>query len=254
MVKFILLGSGRSGSSLITESLAEHPEVRIGTELFHSEEEPRRVAFSYFHKTNGSGHDAPHYRSGTDGKRFLEQDVFSQRFDTGVRAVGFKMFYVHARSNPREKTAWDYLISNKDIRVIHLIRTNLLEAYISLRIAFVTGEWERFKGSNAPRPEIPRLKIDPKACEAYFNRELVWRKWARKSFGLHPFMQIEYERDVCGRFNDVMNEIHDFLGVSRLPARQVLEKQSRRSPREATENYDELKDYFRYTLYEELFV
>ena len=254
MVKFILLGSGRSGSSLVMESLAEHPEVRIGGEIFHCEEEPRRVAFSYFQKTNSNGHDSPHYRSGADAKRFLEHDLFSQPFDPGVRAVGFKMFYMHARSNPQEKTAWEYLLSNKDLRVIHLIRTNLLAAYISLQVAFITGEWERFKGSTAPLPEVPKLKLDPEDCEAHFNRELAWRQWARESFRSHPFLEIEYERDICVRFEAAMNEVHDFLGISRRPARQVLEKQSRRSPREGIVNFDELKDHFRYTLYEELFV
>src|SRR5215210_3914678 len=199
MVRFILLGQGRSGSSLIMESLAEHPEVRIGGELFHCEEEPRRHAFRLL---NGGepvdNQESRHYRAGADAAQFLEHNVFRPR--PSARAVGFKMFYVHARRNANEKQAWNHLLINNDIRVIHLIRAHMLESYISLRVAFMTGEWERQKSSTAPRAEAPMLKLEPKVCEAHFNQELAWRQWARQSFRLHPFLEIEYEKDVCARF------------------------------------------------------
>jgi len=253
MVRFILLAHGRCGSSLIMESLAEHPEVRIGGELFHCEEEARRRAFRTLNGTESVGrHESRHYRSGTNAAQFLEHEVFHER--PGVRAVGFKMFYVHARSNENEKEAWNYLLTNNDIAVIHLIRTNMLESYISLRIASITGEWERFKDSSAPRVEAPTLELEPKVCEAHFNQELAWRQWARESFRHHPFLEIEYDKDVCTRFQAVMKKIQAFLEVAPRPARQLLEKQSRRSAREAIVNFDELKNYFQHTLYEEFFV
>lgn len=253
MVRFILLAHGRCGSSLITESLARHPEVRVGGELFHCEEEPRRRAFRPLNGTeSATHHESRHYRSGTNAARFLEHDVFHER--PGIRAVGFKMFYVHARSNANEREAWNYLLTNNDIRVIHLIRTNMLESYISLRVASITGEWERPRDSSAPRVEAPTLELEPKVCEAHFNQELAWRQWGRESFRHHPFLEIEYDKDVCTRFQAVMNEIQDFLDIARLPASQLLEKQSRRSTREAIINFDELKNYFQHTLYEEFFV
>jgi LPS sulfotransferase NodH len=254
MVKFILLGHGRCGSSLIVESLAEHSDVLVGDELFHCEEEARCRAFQRLNNTDPINEgESRHYRSGADAMQFLDQVVFDQR-PTSVLAVGFKMFYVHARSNPNEKKAWNYLLTDKDIHVIHLIRENLLESYISLRVAFITGEWERFKGTTARREEPARLKLEPRVCEAHFNQELAWRKWARERFRCHPFLEIEYERDVCARFEAVMNEIHDFIDVPRRHSRQLLEKQAQRSPREAIVNYEELKEYFRYTLHEDLFI
>jgi LPS sulfotransferase NodH len=255
MVKFILLGQGRSGSSLITEALAEHPDVRVAGEVFHADEKGRRLAFEGL---NGDGpcgaSEAQYYRDGADAWEFLERVVFRAPSPGGVRAAGFKMFYLHARRNPAEKRAWSYLIANDDVRVIHLIRENMLESYISLRVAFLTGEWERLKGTNTQRKEQPLLRLEPKECEVYFNQELVWRKWAGKSFSSHPFLEIKYEGDVCARFVEVMDEIHDFISVPRRRARQLLEKQAQRPPREAVTNYDELKEYFRYTLYEDFFV
>lgn len=255
MVKFILLGQGRSGSSLITEALAEHPEVRIAGEVFHAEEEGRRLAFQALNGTGPGGErEAQYYRDGVDAWQFLEEAVFYAPPGSGVRAAGFKMFYRHARRNPAEKRAWNYLLANNDVHVIHLIRENTLESYISLRVAFLTGEWERPKGANTQRKEQPRLRLEPKECEVYFNQEIAWRKWARESFGSHPFFEIKYEKDVCARFVEVMNEIHDFIAVPRRRARQLLEKQAQRPPRETVTNYEELKEYFRYTLYEDFFV
>jgi LPS sulfotransferase NodH len=255
MVKFILLGQGRSGSSLITEALAEHPDVRVAGEVFHTDEKGRRLAFQALNDAGpGDKREAQYYRDGADAWQFLEQVVFHAPPQGGLLAAGFKMFYLHARRNPAEKRAWSYLLANDGVRVIHLIRENMLESYISLRVAFLTGEWERVKGMNTQRKEQPRLRLEPKECEVYFNQELAWRKWAVESFSSHSLLEVKYERDVCARFVGVMDEIHDFIALPRRRARKLLEKQAQRAPREAVINYEELKEYFRYTLYEDFFV
>lgn len=255
MVKFIILGHGRNGSTLIVKSLDEHPNVRVAGELFHSDETERCRAFHALNRTYPPDKLERHYyRDGQDGAQFLKESVFYERPWKEISAVGFKLFYIHARKDLNIQKAWRYLLENKEIRVIHLLRADMLASYLSLRVAFITKEWKLWKGTTRPRQEPPRLRLEPAECAAHFNQILAWRQWANENFREHPFLEIEYERDVCARFEAVMNEIHDFLDLPRVPARQLLEKQAQRPPREAIINYDELKQHFRYTLYEQFFV
>lgn len=254
MKRFIILGHGRSGSTLLARSLTQHPNVRMFGELFHDEEPERERAFRAFNESVGPRRREPRfYRDGEDGAAYLRETVFRRRPWRELLAVGFKMFYLHARADPRVKTAWDYLVENTDVRVIHLGRSNLLECWLSLQMAHITGEWERRKGAPGPRTLVPPLDLDPAKCEAFFNQTLAHRRWAAERFRRHPTLELEYEADVVGRFEQTVRRMQDFLEAPRGPAEKLLEKQARRKPREQIVNYDEFKDYFRHTLYEGFF-
>jgi hypothetical protein len=254
MVRFILLGYGRTGSNLIIRNLAEHPSVRMFGELFHDSEQERERAFHALNETFGAERaERQFYREGADGAEYLREGVFYERPWNDILAVGFKMFYAHARGDANAGTAWDYLIGNEDIRVIHLSRANLLESWLSLRIASITREWVWYADSAGKRTVLPPLTLDPTECETYCNQVLAHRQWATESFRNHPTLDIEYEADIIHRFQDTMDGIHDFLGVARRPARQILEKQAKRKPREQILNYKDFEEHFRHTLYESFF-
>jgi LPS sulfotransferase NodH len=255
MVKFILLGHGRSGSTLLVKNLIEHPGILMDEELFHPEEAER------FKSDPNPNRDAPEmpgveirpYRDGEDGAEYLREAVFCDRSRDDILAVGFKLFYTHARGDAKARTAWDYLIENRDVRVVHLVRVNLLESFLSLKVAFMTGEWRRWKGAEGASAPPTSLRLEPRECEEYFNEITAYRAWARDAFRRHPFLEIEYERDVCARYPETMGRVYDFLCVPRGPAEQLLEKQSRRRPRETVSNYAELKEHFRPTAYGKFF-
>jgi LPS sulfotransferase NodH len=251
---FIVLGHGRSGSTLLVRSLTEHPNVRMFGELFHDTPEERERAFHALNKKFGPGrHETSFYREGEDGGAFLRDSVFYKRPWSEIMAVGFKMFYLHARGNGNVAKAWDYLAENKDIHVVHLRRANLLECWLSLKIASITKEWAWQKGAPGPRTVLPPLELDPIECENYCNQTLMHRQWASERFKDHPTIEIEYETDLVSRFQETMYELHDFLGIPRGPAEQILEKMGKRKPREQIVNYDEFKEHFRNTLYESFF-
>jgi len=254
MVRFILLGHGRSGSTLIVRSLGEHPNVRVFGELFHYSEQERERAFHALNESFGAERaERRFYREGGDGAEFLREGVFYERPWEDISAVGFKMFYPHARGDAGARRAWDYLIENKEIHVIHLSRANLLESWLSLRVASITKEWVWYAGSAGKRTQLPPLTLDPAECEAYCNQILAQRQWAAEVFRNHPTLEIEYDADIVQNYQATMDRIHDLLGVERRPARQILEKQARRKPREQILNYHDFEEHFRHTLYERFF-
>lgn len=262
MIKFILLGYGRTGSTLLSLALREHYHVRMYEEIFNEAEEERRRSLLAGYRvcqTNGIGYQeeegrSEFYRNGEDAARFVREEVFYERRCQEPLAVGFKIFYNQARQDRNAKKVWNYLIENKDIRVIHLTRNNLLECLLSLEIAFRTNEWTSPEGATVKRAQLPPFRLDPKTCESYFHELFVSREWAKLSFREHKTLSLEYEKDLCHDFQSTMTRVQDFLGVPRWHTEQPLAKQAKRTPREQISNYTELKEHFHCTLFEEFFV
>jgi Sulfotransferase family len=257
MVKFILLGHRRSGSTVILCGLAEHTNIFMFRELFNESDVVKQDAYraglrnSVVAKRRGFD-KTKFYKDGEDASLFLEHQVFFPRYWTPV-AVGFKIFYHHAHDTRGAEKAWEYLFAHPEIRVIHLVRRNLLESFLSLRIAFQTDEWTRAKGEAAPRRELPPQHLPVTECAEYFAEIKRQRELARHGFRHHQVMEIEYERDICRNFQGTLHRIQAFLEVPSMDAQQLLEKQALHKPWEQISNYSELKEHFRHSDYAELF-
>lgn len=245
MLKFILLGYSRSGSSLLNFALREHSEIEMYGELFNPNQEVRQ---KFFHVRNSS------YLDGTDAALFLKDTVFYERDRSEKqKAVGFKIFYYDLRNDNEARKGWNYLLSQKDIHVIHLIRRNLLECLISHKVAMQTEQWLLEKSSKTKFVEVAPFRIEVERCKGFFENVFAWQEWATRSFQDHPLMTVEYEADICLAFPETINRIHDFLSVSPYHAPMLLQKQAQKKPRDQVCNYDELKEYFQYTLFSEFF-
>ena len=254
MVKFVLLGHRRSGSTLMLCDLAGHRNVYMFGELFNEHEEDRRQAFAAglrgctVARRRGMNGDGL-YREGQDGGLFLRDSVFYEHYWEPV-AVGFKLFYHQARDTEGARRAWEYLVADKDVRVVHLVRRNMLESMLSLRIAFQTNEWASLVGEAHARTEPPApLHFSPQECEGYFGETEKSLQWARAAFDGHPCLEVEYEADLCRGFQATMHRVQDFLGVPRRRSRRLLRKQAQRRPSEQISNYAELKAHFAPTPY-----
>ncbi|MEH2069543.1 MAG: sulfotransferase [Nostoc sp.] len=243
MLKFIIVGYSRTGSSLLQFALREHPEIEMYGELFSFKEEVR--------KNTPVGNSS--YLDGTDAALFLKDTVFCERDRQKQKSVGFKILYYQAREDNEARKAWKYLLSQKDIHVIHAIRQNLLECLISREVAMQTEQWLLEKSSKTKFVEIAPFRIEVERCKCFFESVFAWREWATRSFQDHPFMTVEYEADICLAYQETMNRIHDFLSVSPYHAPMPLQKQAQKKPRDQVCNYDELKEYFQYTLFSEFF-
>jgi LPS sulfotransferase NodH len=224
-------------------------------ELFNQLEKERRRAFKASFEDCEIG-AAPHpsvtldenecYSDEQDGEEFLKRAVFYKHASDGI-AVGFKIFFHQARSNANARKVWQYLICNKDIRIIHLKRHNLIESMISLRLALQTDQWI-FQHRKADQALSP-MYMSPRQCENYFRHVLAGRHWARRHFRHHQSLEIEYEADLFDSFQDTIHRVQDFLEVPRRPARKLLKKQAQRKPSEQIGNYEELKAHFAHTPY-----
>ena len=234
ITKFIVLSHGRTGSILLSLALGKHPNVRMFLELFHDDEQERHRSFRADDKV---------YKDGEDGAKFLREAVFYDRYWRKLKAVGFKIFYDQAH---KDKYA-------EDIHIIHLIRRNLFESWVSYEVALRTDEWAVLKCEKPKSSPLPPFMIDAKKCGQLFKQVMAYRKWARETFHDHPFLEVEYEKNICGHFQAMMQDIQDFLGLPRAIADIPTEKQARLKPMDQVSNYEMLKDYFSHTDFKDFF-
>ena len=79
------------------------------------------------------------------------------------------------------------------------------------------------------------------------------RAWVDRVFAKHTMLSLEYERDLCGRYEDSMNAVWEFLELPPYAVPPPLAKQARLAATAQAANYDELKRHFQLTPYASFF-
>jgi LPS sulfotransferase NodH len=258
--KFILLSHPRSGSTLVTLALQSHSDIRMFGELFHADIQHRLKAYGWGIERRPSMQLNPrrtkgwYYTDHQEGDRFLQELVYGDRGEDCPVASGFKLFYNHARSE-RAKSAWDYIRLHEELRIIHLVRANLLDCFVSIRTAETTTVWEVELGE-PPSSEPPVLSIAHEECERYFKSIMLQRRQVASEL-FSPgrrVLQVEYERDILGAFDKMLYKIQEFLGVVPQSLPQLLQKQATAPTKARIKNYAELRRRFEKTEFAQFFV
>jgi len=245
--KFVLLCHPRSGSNLVLHALKQHPNTVMYSEIFHPIESER----AKFSRTGVNGDQ--YYRSGQSARSFLENEVFFDESDL-VRAKGFKLFYADCPYDRSRKLLWRYLVNQREIKIIHLSRENLLETYVSFQIALRTNDWMCFRTEARESRECPPFSIDPLMLQDFFDIASTWRDWMFRQFEKHPNIKIEYGADLCSEqtFLSTIKKIFCFLSLPETESgvRVLTVKQSSKPMYQRITNYDELSKFFRGSRYE----
>jgi LPS sulfotransferase NodH len=161
------------------------------------------------------------------------------RYPRDVRAVGFKLFYYHAREGP-QAGIWPWLLQRRDIRVIHLKRSNLLQTHVSRKRAALTGRWVNTSGE--PDRAVA-LRLDYDEIVADFEQTRAWETECDRTFAGHPLLQIEYEQ-LASDFRAQARRLEDFLRVEPHGVEPSTFQQSTQPLAATVVNYHELKARF----------
>jgi hypothetical protein len=262
-VRFIILSSPRVGSNMLASALNSSRDIICFRELFN--------AFSGFIDFSVEGYDNSSADDralrNRDFKEFLQQRIFCEHPE-GIRAVGFKMPYVHFRFYPG---LLEWLVADTGLRVLQLRRRNLLRMLVSLRIAQRTGGWaddrkgtlrSKLRPSNAVRavrhplraadrlrrfiwPKEPAWKslrgpvtLSEKECRDFFAEVERDSEHYGRLFGEHPRLSIYYE-DLTEDRGRVFEEVQSFLGLKPRSLAATTRRQNPEPLPELIANYDE---------------
>ena len=209
--RFAIVGNPRTGSSHLASLLDSHPDVACwDDEILDAGE-----AF------DRSRYDEP--------RQFLRERVFRVDAD----AVGFKLLW---DAMTRFPDVWT-LFKDLDLRLLHLVRSNRLDSFLSLQLALVNRSFTSWNGFY----KDTRIESDYFQLREWFEvtdmrDELIQHRASEEGI---VCLKIEYS-ELCVTQDRILR----FLGVPLLPLASALKKQRKTKQRETLANYDELKQAF----------
>jgi len=251
MIKFIILGIPRSGTTVVSGSIITHPELLFYGELFNSMMEVRaseaaRITLGAgwkFETAMGWGLQACSDQQGT--YQYLD-NFFARKVP--FTAVGFKLLYDQAIEGPN-RDVWDYIAQHPEIKIIRTHREELLEIVCSYVRARMTRRWHM----SGTVERGSKFVVPPHEFQALMERFSSIPEAARTLDETHEILDLEYS-DISASFQDCLSRIYAYLDVDvNVVATPKLSKIARMKPDEELANYQELKQYFKGTKYSEHF-
>lgn len=233
LTRFVIVGTARTGSTMLISLINAHNQALTFGEIFRS---PTEIGWDVGEYARAADKNAlALYRE--DPLRFLQRTIYRE-WKPGQRAMGFKIFYYHARESSFS-AVWDYLQTETDIRVLHIKRRNILAQYLSLQRAHLTNQWS---GGDSAGPAVP-LSLSAEDCRRHFLWVRTKEAETDAFFARQPLLEIEYEALVADTTGQ-MGKVQDFLGLDRQDVTPGTRQQRSRPLSAEIANYDELKAGF----------
>lgn len=224
MEKFVIIAESRSGYQFLATLLNSNPKICCFGEIFGSSKPVRKV--SLFNK---SGNIDP-VELNEDPVQWLNK-LNAHVKKNGFDAVGFKLNYVCA-NNPEWKHLWDH-IRDDGFKIIHLRRENLLNRYLSQKLARKEENWNW--GVYEERIKIP--------CKEFlwaFRQSYKWQEDTEAFFSKSPTAHVWYE-DLETRARHVCFDVQKFIGVKpKFKLTSPMPKQRKKSQSYHLDNYKEI--------------
>jgi LPS sulfotransferase NodH len=249
--KFIILTSGRSGSTYLQQLLNSNPVIKCFDEIFNvtNKSKDSFYSFCYAHhpkisyfflrgKLSGLSWNLPLIYLFQQYLKWLDEDSRSKK-------TGFKLIY-HQLLHYHPLATW---VSENAIPIIHLQRKNILKAAISHIKARSTGiytvtstssEWHQkiIMNPHAILNELYSLSEEKLNCQALIHN--------------NPVLTIYYE-DLFGNLPLTIRQLIDFLQIENISFQKPdIVKTNPERISEIVQNFEEIKHVLTGTEWEKL--
>lgn len=245
MIKFCILGIQRTGTTLIRTTLNSHPRVRCAGEVFkikswRSSAYEGELGYSIYINESLTRKIRHHI-----AKNSLAHDYLEFLYDIkGYEAIGFKLMQNQLKQFP---LLVPYLKSN-NIKVIHVIRENVLKTWVSRRAAVARGYHSR--------QTVGKLKIEIPTADLVKNLNRLSvdsQRWADIFAKTPNYISVRYEEFVNNRQHECMR-LCGFLGIEVQDMGSSLVKMTSDNLSDVIVNYDEVRECLMGTPYEDFVI
>ncbi len=192
MNRFIIVCAPRTGSTMLRLMLNEHPDIICKGEIIVPHKIKRKKAIEFFEKE-------VFHKNKTSGFKFKYKQFFEQ--------------YPEVR---------DEIIKSTDIKIIHMMRKNLIKRHISNKIAGRTGV--NLVRKSSEKPEQVKIKINFNRLIKDIEKNEYEIKKIKKIFKNHEIFNIYYEDFYPEIDRQVLNNLQKFLGVESLDLKPLTKK------------------------------
>lgn len=233
--RFVIAGYQRTGSTMLSSALASHPQACCYSEPYNY---ARPMLW-----TPGFVDDHPWLMAIRNQRpaAFLEHFLY-RGYQPHIRAVGFKLFPEHVR-DPRFRPVCEPLLTDPQVKVIHLTREDKLAMYVSRVRASRTGIWAIGKDASQ---RADTLELDADDCAAELARLEAQEDFFRQALAGREHIEVSYEQ-LSGDDGSQFSRIQHYLGLDPQPMQPHTAKQSRAPLSETVSNYHELRAHFQGT-------
>ncbi len=246
---YVITCPARAGSTMLVHLLRSHPDICSHDEVFSAPGTLGGMTGTYLMKCRAEPDFASYLAAEKDRDpiKFLYKVVLDLQ---GKKAVCFKLKHDELVL-PEYKVLRDEIVNDRDFRIIHLRRENLLRRYLSHYVANrVTGVTLVVRSQTIP--EVQPVVLDPHDCKKDFETVLGREKEFAELFAEHPGFSISYE-EMIAPDTEKIQSLLEFIGVSRRELTTTTRKLGRDDLREAIANFEELRSYFASSPYSKFF-
>lgn len=243
---FAILGTQRTGTTLIRTSLSSHPDILCQGEVFNLGKQPYRDEGGYWHYSRQSV--GRRITSVINRTRSTEAYLDQLYRGTGYAAIGFKLMLNQTHRRPY---IWPLLLE-RGIKVILVERRNVLKTLVSRRTASRSGVYhvsQSFRRGSSVTSWTPKkislatdtLIADLDAISAERSR------WESKLNNLERLLVVyeEYTADIQMGNKAML----DFLGVRYMPISSDLQKVNPDRLEDIILNYDDVRNALKQSRY-----
>jgi|GEM_PF-1019814 len=222
-VRFVILFEGRTGSTHLTQWLDSLQYVRCLPESLE--------------------------QLSSQGQLWWIRRLFLEA-QPSLEAVGFKT----KLRDVKDAEEFRRSIHEFGCRVLYMTRRNVIKAVLSTMNAerrfAATGEWNQLPGM----PALGPLEVSPQHMDGYLRfrleKEAVLARFIESLES--PIMRLDYD-ELLANEAAVLRSVCEFLGISSREGASRVLKQTDDDLAKALLNYEELRNYYRATPYEEMF-
>lgn len=210
----ILVSSARSGTNYFLSVYRKiFPRDLVLKEIFRQQSDSLNLVADHI----GKDPETIVKMANTD-QLGLWREIVDRSDAIGQRTIA-KIFYYHT---PQDGILMEYFRAHSN--VIHLIRRNIFDVYISTILARRTGQWQLL-GNHTRSSDPEPFAIDRAEFEDFRRTRIDQTRLARAFFAGSPNYREVFYEDICDRPEDCGRAIGEIFGVD--PASEIRIQQKR---------------------------
>ena len=237
-----LIGNPRTGSTLLSTVLLQHPAVHMHGEVFHPEESERQATHALRNRAKSWFDPAA-----DDPLEFLDEWVFGMpqnNVGKPVSVVGVKVFADYVESGSTEKLFTRLRSHYPHGAFIHVQRSNYLDVLISKEIAARSRRWVDWSHEEESSVDVAPFSVAVESARSFFAAMLQADEFFTSHFAGPGYLAVEYE-DLVADLDGVSSSVFSFLGVGGCPVQMVTRKQVGAAELDLVRNLPELESEYR---------
>jgi LPS sulfotransferase NodH len=216
--KFIIYAQGRTGSTLLVNSLNSHPLIFCEREILMDKNLP-------------FDHQVANYQKMLRGK--------SSIFRSRVYGFKVKIYQLTEQHDIKCPVSFLEYAHNNGWKILYLYRENVFEHVLSNCVAEELGQYHFSKKSNKVNYSKLKLNLDCDSLISRMNERVQYKKDEELSMGDIPHMTIKYE-DLSTNIQSVCSTIYNYLGIENYKTYTEIQKTNTKRYSDLIVNIDEV--------------